>query len=321
MHAIKSLGMVIESLLGVLGFRPVESLVVVAVQRGQVGCVMRLDLSDAAQAGAPERLAELAVRNGADGVVSVVVSAEGAACPMCGDQFRDLARDLSAALQRRGAQLLDAVVVDRIEADGRWHCVDNCGVSGVLDDPATSAMAAAAVVAGHRMYGTREELKASVAVDVERAAGLAPLLAGAGGVVDCVAVSVREVVAAVRRVAEGAVLSDAELADVAATLTDVRVRDALFTTADSDEAAAAEALWSVLVRVLPEPFRAEALTLLAFSAFLRGEGPLVGVALEAALAADPAHRMAGLLDHALQSGVRPEEIRGLLAELPPAMSV
>jgi uncharacterized protein DUF4192 len=114
----------------------------------------------------------------------------------------------------------------------------------VLDDPATSAAAAAAVAAGHRMYGTREELKASVAVDVERAAGLAPLLAGAGGAVECVAVSVREAVAAVRRVGEGAVLSDAELAGVAATLVDVRVRDALFTMADSDEAAAAEMLRS-----------------------------------------------------------------------------
>jgi hypothetical protein len=136
-----------------------------------------------------------------------------------------------------------------------------------------------------------------------------------------VAVSVREVVAAVRRVGEGAVLADAELAGVAATLGDVRVRDALFTLVDSEEAAAAEMLWSQLARVLPQPFRAEALTLAAFAAFTRGEGPLAGVALEAALAADPTHRMAALLDDALQNGVRPDEIRGLLAGLPPAVSV
>lgn len=321
MHAIKALGSVVESLLGVLGFKPVESLVVVAVKGGEVGCVMRLDLSDAALADAPDRLAELAVRSGADGVVAVVVSAEGARCRMCGDQFGDLVRDLSAALERHGAQLFDAVVVDRIEAGGRWHCVDGCGVAGVLDDPATSAAAAAAVAAGHRMYGTREELKASVAVDLARAAALQPLLAGAGGMVDDVAVSVREVVAAVRRVGEGAVLSDAEMAGVAATLVDLRVRDALFTLVDCEEAAAAETLWSQLARVLPQPFRTEALTLTAFSAFTRGEGPLAGVALEAVQAENPTHRMAGLLDTALQNGVRPEEIRGLLAGLPPAVSV
>jgi hypothetical protein len=62
MHAIKALGTVVENLLGVLGFQPMESLVVVAVQRGEVGCVMRLDLRDAALPDAPERLADLAVR-------------------------------------------------------------------------------------------------------------------------------------------------------------------------------------------------------------------------------------------------------------------
>lgn len=321
MHAIKSLGTVIESLVGALGFQPVESLVVVTVQGGAMGCVMRVDLADAAVEGAPQQLADLAVRNGAEGVVAVVVSAEGAGCRMCGDQFRALARDLTAALQRRGARLLGAGVVDRVEAGGRWHCVDGCGVSGVLDDPANSPMAAAALAAGHRMYGTREELKASVAVDVEQAAALAPMLSGAGTRVECVAVAVREVVAVVRRMAEGALPSEAELAEVAASLVDVRVRDALFTMADSEEAAGAEELWSLLARSLPQPFRAEALTLLAFSAYLRGEGPLVGVALEAVLAEDPAHRMAGLLDTALQSGVRPDEIRGLLAGIPAAASV
>jgi hypothetical protein len=51
--------------------------------------------------------------------------------------------------------------------------------------------------------------------------------------------------------------------------------------------------------------------LLAFSAYARGDGPLAGLALEAALSADPNHRMAGMLDTALQSGMRPEQIREL----------
>ena len=156
MHAIKALGAVISNLLGVLGFRPVESLVVVAVQDGEAGCVMRLDLSDAASPYAPERLADLVVGGGAQGAVAVFVSAENASCAMCAVEFGEQARQLSAALERRGAQLLDAVVVDRIEAGGRWRCVDNCGKGGIVDDPATSAAAAAAVVAGLRLYGSRE---------------------------------------------------------------------------------------------------------------------------------------------------------------------
>jgi hypothetical protein len=50
---------------------------------------------------------------------------------------------------------------------------------------------------------------------------------------------------------------------------------------------------------------------LAFSAYARGDGPLAGVALDAALRCDPDHRMAGMLDQALQSGMRPEQIREL----------
>lgn len=321
MHAIKALGAVISNLFGVLGFRPVESLVVVAVQDGEAGCVMRLDLADAASPDAPERLADLVVRGGADGAVAVFVSADNASCALCAVEFGEQARELSAALGRRGAQLLDAVVVDRIEAGGQWRCVDNCGKGGALDDPATSVAAAAAVAAGHRMYGSREELKATVAVDVARAATLAPMLAGMSGRVDDVAVAVRAAVAAVRRVGAGEVLSDAELAGVGATLVDLRVRDALMTLIDCDEAGAAEQLWSQLVQVLPQPFRSEALCLRSFSAYVRGEGPLAGVCLEAIQAENPTHRMAGLLDTALQNGVRPEAIRGLTANLPPAVSV
>ncbi|GAB4667457.1 DUF4192 domain-containing protein [Mycobacterium avium subsp. hominissuis] len=292
-----------------------ESLVVAAVQGGCVSCVLRVDLSDVAASNALERLASLVGRSGADGALAVFVSTLSSSCEMCAERFAGMAARLGEALEAAGVRLLDAVMLDRVEAGGRWQCVDGCGKSGVLDDPASSAAAAAAVVAGRRMYETRDELRAIVAVDVQRAAAVAPMLAGAdcaGGAVDDVPVSVRQAVAAVRRVGQGAVLSNAELADIGASLGDVRVRDALFTLVDSHEASAAEMLWSQLARVLPQPYRSEALCLVGFSAFSRGEGPLAGVALEAALADDPAHRMAGLLDCALQNGVRPEEIRNLI---------
>ena len=38
---------------------------------------------------------------------------------------------------------------------------------------------------------------------------------------------------------------------------------------------------------------------------------MAGVSLEAALHIDPTHRMAGMLDTALQSGMRPDRIRQL----------
>jgi hypothetical protein len=96
-------------------------------------------------------------------------------------------------------------------------------------------------------------------------------------------------------------------------LADIRVRDTLYALAVGDNAAHAEALWALLSRALPTPWRVESLVLLAFSAYARGDGPLAGVALEAALRCGGEHRMATMLDTALQSGMRPEQIRELAA--------
>ena len=91
----------------------------------------------------------------------------------------------------------------------------------------------------------------------------------------------------------------------------MQVRDTLYALAVGENAGEAESLWALLARTLPQPWRVEALVLLAFSAYARGDGPLAGVSLEAALRCEPDHRMAGMLDTALQSGLRPEQIREL----------
>lgn len=320
MDKVRVLGNVVRNIVALLGFAPVESLVLVLVRGGDLVGVMRADLRDALRVDAAVWLAEMVARQDADGVVAVVVSEEGATCPTCGEQLRAMVQGVASELEQRGNQLFDAVMVDRIKAGGRWSCLGNCGVAGVLDDPASSAMAAAAVVAGRRMYGSRAELAAMVAVDTKRVAALVPLL-GVVSEVESVTISVRAAVAAMRRMAGGAVLTDVELAAVGTSLVDVRVRDALFNVGDSSESAAAESLWTLLAQVLPEPFRGEALTLLAFSAYLRGDGPVASVALEAALVDNPGHRMAGMLDTALQSGMQPDKLRGLIAGIPPAVTV
>ncbi|MUM28244.1 DUF4192 domain-containing protein, partial [Mycolicibacterium sp. CBMA 295] len=113
------------------------------------------------------------------------------------------------------------------------------------------------------------------------------------------------------QMAEGDAPGSAELVRLAVGLTDPRVRDTLYALAVGECAEQAEALWGLLARNLPDPWRVEALVLLAFSAYARGDGPLAGVSLDAALRSRPTHRMAGMLDTALQSGMRPERIREL----------
>jgi hypothetical protein len=228
---------------------------------------------------------------------------------------------LAEVLAQYNIELWAAHVVDRVALGGRWHCVDGCGASGTVDDPSASPLAAAAVLEGRRLYSRRADLQAVVAVeDPARSVALAGLVsrqaakrerAHRADPTGCGRRDVKRALAAAGRVGGGQALSDTALATLGCALNDPQVRDTLYALAVGEKAGEAEALWASLARLLPAPWRVEALVLLAFSAYVRGDGPLAGVSLEAALRCDPDHRMAGMLDTALQSGLRPEQIREL----------
>jgi Domain of unknown function (DUF4192) len=313
-------GAVIAALPAVLGFVPEKSLVLISIDDGELGSVMRVDLSEAL-ADRIGPLAEVASAAAPEAAIAVIVDADGAGCPMCNDEYRDLCATLTEELSQRDIVLWAAHVVDRVAAGGRWHCVDGCGSGGVIDDPSASPLAVAAVLDGRRLYARRADLQAVIAVD-ERAhsAALAELIgehaasreaAHRADPSACVRRDVEAAMAAAARVGGGQQLSDADLARLACALGDVEVRDTLYALAVGQNAGEAESLWALLSRSLPTPRRVEALVLVAFSAYVRGDGPLAGVALEAALRCQPDHRMAGMLDTALQSGLRPEHIREL----------
>jgi Domain of unknown function (DUF4192) len=313
-------GAMIAALPAVLGFVPEKSLVLISIDDGELGSVMRVDLSDAL-ADRIGPLAEVASAAGPEAAIAVIVDADGAGCPMCNEEYRDLCATLTEALSQRDIVLWAAHVVDRVAAGGRWHCVDGCGAGGVVDDPSASPLAVAAVLDGRRLYARRADLQAVIAVD-ERAgsATLADLIGTHAASRDaahrtdpaaCVRRDVEDAMAAAARVGEGQQLCDAELASLACALADVEVRDTLYALAVGQSAGEAESLWALLSRSLPAPWRVEALVLVAFSAYVRGDGPLAGVSLEAAMRCQPGHRMAGMLDTALQSGLRPEHIREL----------
>ncbi|HEX3545387.1 MAG TPA: DUF4192 domain-containing protein [Mycobacterium sp.] len=312
-------GVLIAALPAVLGFVPEKSLVLVTVDRGEMGCVMRVDLSSELT-GSVGHIAEVAAAARPDSAIAVVVDEEGADCRMCNDEYRVLANKLTSELASRGIELLAAHVVDRVARGGRWHCADGCGSAGTVDDPSASPLAVAAVLDGRRLYARRSELQAVIGVvDPARSAALAGVIRRGkqrGQRPDdrpdnAARRDIERAIAAAARYADGDILSDAELARLARSLADARVRDTLYALAIGETADTAETLWAMLSRTLPEPWRVEALVLLAFSAYARGDGPLAGVSLEAALRCEPSHRMAGMLDTALQSGMRPERIREL----------
>lgn len=315
MYALDSGSSVIEALPAVFGFTPVDSLIAISVgPGGDLRSALRLDLADALGdvASTAERFAYLVERHGGVSAVVVVVSREGALCPVCAESYGEMVAALKAALAECDAEVSATYVVDRVEAGGRWRGLDGDG-GGVLADPTTSPLAAERVASGHVQYKDRAEMGTVTASDHDRAAVLAPLLAAAGPVVS-VSQSVRTVLDAVRRVAEGEDLADAELAAIGATLTDLQVRDRLAVAlAGSGESPGAGSLWAVLARCLPQPWRAEALGLFALCAYVRGDAVLAAATLESSLREAPEHRLSRLLDLALEAGLSPTEIREGLA--------
>jgi hypothetical protein len=109
-----------------------------------------------------------------------------------------------------------------------------------------------------------------------------------------------------------AALSDDEVARLGWAVTATEVRDRALALATGPDAAAADAVWTELVRRLPGPLDATPATLLAASAYARGDGALAGIALDRALASQPHGTLAGLLQQALRSALPPAEVRDLL---------
>ncbi|HEY5150380.1 MAG TPA: DUF4192 domain-containing protein, partial [Mycobacterium sp.] len=233
-------GALIAALPAVLGFVPEKSLVLVSLERGEMGAVMRVDLS-LALAGGVGHLAEVAGASGADTVMAIIVDAQGAPCPVCNDDYRNLCDALAAALAEHGMTLEAAHVVDRIDAGGTWRCIDGCGATGTVDDPGASPLAAAAVLDGRRLYGTREDLKAVIAViDPGHADSMVAPIEERAAMREaewredpdgCGRREVEAAIAAAERVCGGAALDDGEVARLACALTDVAVRDTLYALA------------------------------------------------------------------------------------------
>src|SRR6476660_10126159 len=88
-------GVLIAALPAVLGFVPEKSLVLVTVDRGEMGCVMRVDLSDELP-DSLAHIADVAASARPDSAIAVVIAEDGGGCRMCNDEYRPLARGLAS---------------------------------------------------------------------------------------------------------------------------------------------------------------------------------------------------------------------------------
>ncbi|MBA2553303.1 MAG: DUF4192 domain-containing protein [Geodermatophilaceae bacterium] len=321
---LRSPAQIVAAIPYLVGFHPSESLVAVGLgsEAPRVCLTVRVDLPPADCSHPLAQLLATHLRHAEAGGVFLVIFTEETGEP----PRPDLVTALEEATGEMGIEVRDALWV----RSGRWRSYrcrapQCCPPGGTpVDAGQVSELAAAAAFLGDVVHGSREDLEralepvgplARAALDqtFERVRRqFMSELPGRGR--DVVGAESRALLmAAVQARAESAAeLSAAEVARLALGLSDVLVRDSALTWAGTDLEHAAEAVWVELVRKATSPYDAPAATLLAVHAYLRGNGAYARIALDRALASDPAYSFALLLVEGLDRGVPPKALRAAL---------
>jgi len=334
-------GALFAAIPALLGYQPHESLIVVSLAGPDgldVKTIMRHDLVlttarddrdvDGSQrldrlldmSAALEQYSRRFERDHSSGAVALIVDS---AAHHHGHDHRDIIGALTRRLSQSGADLLGAYATTEIASGARWWSLIDRAARGRVDDPRASAVTAAQVFAGRRILDSRSAVEELVRCDPARQSEVLALIEAAAdsadlefslGVQDDDGRGYRkrkleQVLRQIGHLADGEPLLAVEVAELGLALVKDRVvRDAVLSLAAGTLSGPAEQLWLLLTRSLPDPHRAEAAALLAFSAFLRGDGTLAAIALTAALSANQGHRLANLLNSALEQGIGRDEL-------------
>jgi Domain of unknown function (DUF4192) len=297
-----------------LGFHPQDSVVLMALHGKSLGLTMRTDLvADDEAPRLAEQLLRPISRQRPTGVALVVIGGEDA--PDIDLPHRVLVNAIDDALTGAGLSVVHAAWTTETTSGAPWRCYHDPLCAGTVADPVISPLAAATVAAGAVTFGSRDELAQLLAAEdpaaLQRRAALLEAADAEHPMSARVVAQRLAQLTALHQAAEanGPELTDSIVAEVASALCDHRVRDACLPWCTGSGAVAAERLWLALVRATPAPERSEPAALLAFTAYLRGDGALASVALETALDACPHHSLSGLLRAALDGGLPPDLLR------------
>ncbi len=189
--------------------------------------------------------------------------------------------------------------------DEHWYAVlpgaPIASYQGVPFTLAEHPFTAQSVFDGRVTHSSREALRATIAPDLEAAERAATELA-AGRVLPAGGVS-----SLVRRHLErGTRLSDPELASLARSVVAGERRDEAWVWLTRADARGAVDLWSEAVRRLPTTHVAAPAAVLAFAAWLAGDGALAWCAVDRCREAEPDHSLASLVAQLLESATSPD---------------
>lgn len=320
-------GELLAAIPALLGFVPEDSLVILCLGGERANCVemvVRHDLLSLA--AAPDRMLALASQlralfdETAVDTVSFAILDSDWTSGEAEDWHRSLIGELGSLLIADGASVKGALLAREIACGAKWASLLDPR-AGAIPDPKESAVAAAHVYQGRLIRESRAELEDVIApAPPERLDAMSRRIRDVRAEIEprrvlggrpALRLELELVLSAVAAVDSGAEPHARELARLAVAISAPQVRDAVLSLVTGDHAAAAERLWLLMGRALPDPERAEATALCAMSAYARGDGPFAGICVEAALEADPEHRLALLLRRALDQGMHPDRIRSL----------
>lgn len=277
----------------VLGFHPEDSLVMLTFgAREQFHA--RLDLPSGPEhiPDCVEAVLRPALIHQVRAVVFVLYTADDELCV-------PLARALTQRFAERGIRVLDCLRCDQ----GRWFVpLGRAGVpaEGVPYDVSGHEFRATAVYDGRVTLGSRAELAARVEPDAglvarteEALVAATPLsLAGALGLVS-------------RSLSRGGVTDPDDLASLLLALAARKVREQVWSGLRREDAAAHVRLWTDVVRRTPDRLVAHPAAVLAFAAWLQGDGAFAWCAVDRCLRVDPANRLGVMVRHVLTEAVSP----------------
>lgn len=231
----------------------------------------------------------------------------------------ELVEQLRASFEAADIAVWHAIWTPRLQEGEPWRCYADESCRGAVPDPKSSELGAVFVASGLVTFDSRQDMERLVAPESEelQARWSAKLTALAEEVehTQARARSDAELVrGAIRRTGAGEALTEQDQLRVLLAVSDSRVRDVALEASLGEEIMAAEQLWTTLVRKAPEPEVADVAGLLAFTAYLRGEGALVNLALERIERCRPEHPLGCLLRAAMNSGMEPRQLAGAAAD-------
>jgi hypothetical protein len=315
-------GELVAALPHLLAFHPVDSLVALVLSDTRptmVAMSLRVDLPAPRHRRALAHQLLIPIRGEAGSVVLVVVGG-GTPDPPRSLPHQGLIDCMESVLAAADIRLAGAVWASATSEGAQWIAYGDVGRTGSVPDPTRSAMAAACAAAGMITFDSRADLAAVLAPDapeaLTRREALLDEAALRADVEQDREQAARKGLLLVTRAVTNthdrlAPLPDEEIVALTTALADLWVRDMSLVFATGPHATAAEQLWTELTRATPAPERAQAATLLAFCAYVRGDGALASVALDRAEEACPSHRLASLIRSALNHALPPDQLARL----------